>query len=300
MNLIALILGLALERMLTSLLHLREIRNLDGYFDWGLRRIGATRGTMAYVVGALVILLAVLPVLLLSVAFGDVLLGLPWLAFAAIVLVFSLGPRDLGREVQDYLDAVDGGSQEVAGRVAKELMESDVPPEPGRRALALEEAVFVQANNRVFGVIFWFMLLGPAGAWLFRVCDLFRRRAVFEAGRSAETGPDLSLPLVVVQSLFGVLAWLPARLLALGYAMAGSFEDAVADWKRYYEDCSDKFFHVNDDVIACAGRGAIREGGGTREELAAEPVRAAMQLVTRTLLIWVTAIALLTLFGWLV
>jgi len=292
MNLIALLLGLIIERIATRALHLRELRSLDACFDAAFRMMHRLGSAGAYATGVLSVLLLVLPVLVLALAFRDVLHGLLYIAFAAPVLAFCLGPRDLGKEVEEYTDAVTRGDQEATGRLAKALTEGDLPSEPGRRVLAVEEAVLVRANSRIFGVIFWFMVLGPSGAWLFRVSDLMRRRAVFEAGRARAAGSPEPLYLTVSQSIFGILAWLPARLLALGYAMAGSFEDAVSDWKKYYETCSDKFFHVNDEVLACAGRGAIRERFDA--ESALQPVREAMRLVKRTLLIWLTAISILT------
>ena len=279
------------------MLSLREPRGLDGYFDRCFRLVQQQHGIAAFLLTVLIVIVPVLPVVLLMVALGDALMGFLAVGFAAVILVFSLGPRDLAREVDDYLIAMEAGDEEASRRLAKELVEADLAGSQGRRVLAVEEAVLAQANNRIFGVIFWFMLLGPSGAWLFRVADLMRRRAVFEATRvRTADGTDPGY-LHAVQSVYGLLAWLPARLLALSYAMAGSFEDAMSDWRGYYDTCSDKFFHVNDEILACAGRGAIgnidAEGG-----VNVEPVRAAMRLVSRTLLIWVTAISLLTVFGY--
>ena len=296
MNLIALLLGLLLERVATRLLHLRELRWLDPYFDWCLARLDQF-SSATILLAVVLVVLPVLPIFWLQQAFAHALFGLLYIAFAAFVLLFSLGPRDLGSEVDDYAEAVASGDNARIDRAAKILTESDLPAEGRVRVLAVEEAVLVQANNRIFGVIFWFMVLGPAGAWLFRVADLMRRRAVFEAGRKTSAGAAVPGYLQVVQSIYGLLAWVPARLLALGYAMAGSFEEAVSDWRTYYETCSDKFFHVNDAILAAAGRGALREEEKEAETFPLGPVRAAMKLVRRTLLVWVTVISLLTVAG---
>jgi membrane protein required for beta-lactamase induction len=298
-KLIALIIALLLERTMTRLLSLREPRGLDSYFDRGFRLMGQRQGAVAMLLAVLILVLPVLPVLFLAVAFSHVLLGLLALAFAAVVLVFSFGPRDLIRDVDEYLDAVAEGDHEASRRLAKALAEADLAGSEGRRVLAVEEAVLAQANNRMFGVIFWFMVLGPSGAWLFRVADLMRRRAVFETVRLRAEGQPNPAYLHAVQSVYGALAWMPARLLALSYAMAGSFEDAMSDWRGYYDTCSDKFFHVNDEILACAGRGAI---GGPREAgqdqgPGTAPVQAAVRLIMRALLIWMTAISLMTVFG---
>ena len=132
----------------------------------------------------------VIPVAAFAIVFRDVLYGLPYLAFAVLMLMFSLGPRDLEDEVEEYIEALHVGDTQRADRIAKELLETDAPRESRKRKMAIEEAIFVQSNNRLFGVLLWFMLLGPAGAWLFRVSDMCRRRAMYEAGRAEMTSGE--------------------------------------------------------------------------------------------------------------
>ena len=92
---------------------------------------------------------------------------------------------------------------------------------------------------------------------------------------------------------------IPARLAAVGYALSGSFDDAFNSW-RSYELRSDLPFHrSNDEVVACVGKAAMT---GSLEEPpnSSAAARNSMRLVTRTLFIWVTVIAVMTLFGWAV
>jgi membrane protein required for beta-lactamase induction len=300
MNLIALFLGLGIERLVTNLLHLREPRWFDAYFDWGLKHLYKQRLLSSAAVAVVMILVLVLPVLAVSLLFADRLFGVLYITFAVLILLLSLGPRDLVEEVDEFCEAKLRGDEENAHRVAKELVETSLPDDEIERAEMLEEAIFVQANNRVFGVVFWFMILGPVGAWMFRVSDLMRRRAVFECGRVAESGDDVPCYGEAVQAVHGVFSWVPARLLAVGYALSGHFESAVSDWRAYYLTCADKFFVVNDRVVACVGRGAMGETGPSDEPMEVLATRGALQLVTRTLIIWLFFIAILTLFGWAV
>jgi len=118
MTLLALLLSLMLERGLTHFLHLRELRWLDGYVDWSGRLIGQRTGHWLKLAAAAFVLLPVVPVALVSEALGSQLLGLPQLAFAVVVLLFSFGPRDLKDEVDDYLAALKCGDEAGAsGRV---------------------------------------------------------------------------------------------------------------------------------------------------------------------------------------
>lgn len=327
MNLIALGLGLLLEKLLTRWLHLREPHWFDGYFDWALKHLNKLDGFLAVLGVSAAALIPVLPVLLVAHFFRDTLLGIPYLVFAALVLLFSLGPRDLGDEVDEYCLALDAGEDDKADAVAREILEKPVPDNHPQRIHAIRKAIFIQANNRLFGVIFWFLTLGllgswlyefteirwflalgPVGAWLFRITDLMRKRAVHSLAHHEEGEKRLRPSFArAVFRCHGALAWPSARLLAIGYALAGSFEDAVSDWRAYYQNTAEHFFEVSNDVLAAAGCGAqgVTPSGEDQSpdgfcELESEAARNAMSLVGRTLVVWVTFIALATLLGWTV
>ena len=300
MSLIALLFAFVLERGLSMALRLREPRWLDRYCDWAERSVGARRGSPLVLAAASAILLPVMPVALASVLLGSHLLGLLQLAFAVLVLLLSFGPRDLRDEVGDYLSALERGDRDEADRRAKELLESDAAGRISGQREAAEEAIFVQANNRVFGVIFWFLLLGPAGAWAFRVSDLMRRRAAFEAGRRAipMAGESFSGAL---RFLHGLLAWIPARLAAGSYALAGSFEDAVGNWRSAVERVGPASGVLDraEDLLAHVGRGSLQPSLAAipPEQLDLATARGAWRIVQRALWIWIAGIALLVITG---
>ncbi len=293
MNLFALLLGLALERLLTRLFHLREFDWLDPIFDSVFRTCRAFSAAACFGAVGGVTLFAVLPVVLLSILIDGVFFDLPQFAFSVVILLFSLGPRDLKQEVDELAAAATAGDADGVRRLSRQLLEAEPSAEPAVRDDQLERAIFVQANNRIFGVVFWFLLLGPAGAWAFRVLDLMRHRAV-----SPDTPPDLpASPMAdAVQRVHGALAWIPAHLLSLTYAMAGSFEDAIGDWRVYYQNCAPRFFDITNDVLGCAGTGAVGRPAARAAMTTAARVSSALRLVVRTLwLFWCPVIALLTL-----
>ena len=299
MNFLALLLGLGVERALTHFFHLREFRWLDPLFDLVFGRVTSTRRTGAVIELALVALLLTAPVGYVSLVLAGEMRQVPSFIFAVLVLLFSLGPRDLQEEVDEYCAAAEAGAAEDTFRLARELAEHEPPGDPGARRRDVERAIYVQANNRIFGVVFWFLLLGPAGpagAWLFRVTDLMRRRATYR-----DPGGQV---LAAARLLHGLLAWLPARLMAAAFVLVGSFERVVAGWRETPGLAQLSFFERTEDLIDRVGHGArgAEEARGPAEgdPGTAEVCRSAMALVRRTLwLIWYPVIALLTLNNWL-
>ncbi|MDH5255417.1 MAG: regulatory signaling modulator protein AmpE [Gammaproteobacteria bacterium] len=302
MNFLALLLGLALERVLTHLFHLREFRWLDPLFDSHLRRLRATAGGRnrrwsALALTLLLMALLVAPVALLSGALAGELLQIPYFLFAVVILLFSLGPRDLDDEVEDYGDALETGDVATQQSVAEELLEKIPPVLLAERNEAVERAIYVQANNRIFGVVFWFLVLGPTGAWAFRVLDLLRHRTEVKAGEEGATAT-----MEAVRTLHGLLAWIPSRLLALGYVLAGNFEEAMESWRNSGREAHLPFAECTAEIVArvgvaASGRGAL-DVADTVEAL--DRIRGARSLVIRTLwMIWCPVIAVLTLYEWL-
>jgi len=301
MNLIALLIGLVVERLATQLFHLRRLRGLDRFIDAGFRQAARVPNWPALIPVIFVVVLLALPVFAVAFILGDALLGFPYLLLAIVVLFFSLGPQDIGEDVDEYCKAIEAGDEERIQQTAKAIIESDVPDDASERMHRVEESVCVQANNRLFAVIFWFVLLGPLGAWAYRVTDLVRRRAVFAASReAAESGSSEHLRDAAI-TLHGWLAWIPARLTAIGYAAAGNFDTALGAWRAPTEQSSDLTSEYNELLLARVGVSALALGEDEDEDFAERGIRgaiAANRLVFRLLMIWAVVIAAMTLYGW--
>ena len=301
MHLIALLIGLVVERLATQQFHLRRLRWVDGIIDAGFKQADRLANWPAPIPVVLIAVLLILPVFAVTLSLGDYLLGFPYLILGVVVLFFSLGPQDIGEEVDEYCRAIEEGDEDRIRETAKTITESEIPDDTLERIHKVEEAVCVQANNRLFAVIFWFVLLGPLGAWTYRVADLIRRRAVFATAREEETGGTTERMRDAAIMLHGWLAWVPARLTAIGYAAAGNFDSALGAWRAPTELRSDTPSEYNEHLLARVGVGALGLGSDSDEDLVERGVRgatAANRLVFRLLLIWAVVIAAMTLYGW--
>ena len=300
MKLLALLIGLFVERLASQLFPLRRLRWLDRFIDFGFRRGAQFANWPPLIPIVVLVLVMVLPLLAIRMSLGDSLFGFPYLVLAVVVLFFSLGPKDIGEDVDEYCKSIEAGDEDQIRSNAKALLEDEPPEDMLECIRKVESSVYVQANNRLFAVIFWFVLLGPVGAWTYRATDLVRRRAVFNAGRDPDDG-IAGNAADAAQKLHGWLAWFPARLTAIGYAMAGSFEGALTAWRNPEDDVPVSAEDPSESLLARVGVGATSLSDIEGESTSERGVRGAMAangLVFRLLFIWAAVIAAMTLYGW--
>ena len=300
MNLIALLIGLVIERLATQLFHWRRMRWLDRIIDTGFRLADRLATWPAVIPVVLLAVVLVLPVFAVIWLLGGTLAGFTYLLLAVVVLFFSLGPRDIGEEVGEYCKALEADDEDQVQNATKAIVEGEVPEDPRERTHCVEAAVCVQANNRLFAVVFWFMLLGPLAAWAYRATDLIRRRAVFNAGRDEETDGNSARIRDAAELLHGWVAWIPARLTAVGYAAAGHMDDALAALRAPTEDKDATTSERSENLLARVGVAALAlqdRPDETATERAVRGAQAASHLVFKLLLIWAVIIAAMTLYG---
>ena len=307
MHLIALLIGLAIERLATQLFHWRRMRWLDRIIDAGFRQAERLGDWPALIPVIILAVLLVLPVFAIMYTLGDTLQGFTYLILAIVVLLFSIGPKDIGEEVGEYCKALQAEDEKQVQIAAKAIIEGDVPDDERERIARVEEAVCVQANNRLFAVVFWFVVMGavlgtigPLAAWTYRVTDLIRRRAVFTAAREEESADGAERIQSAAELVHGLLAWVPARLTALGYATAGHADDAIAALRAPAEDRDATLSEHSEHLLARVGVAALALQDRADETATERGIRGAMaanKLVFRLLLIWAVVIAAMTLYG---
>ena len=307
MHLIALLIGLIIERLATQLFHWRRMRWMDRIIDAGLKLAKRLNNWPALIPVLMLVLLLVLPVFAIMYTLGDTLQGFTYLILAVVVLLFSLGPKDIGEEVGEYCEALQSGDDEKIRASAKSIIEGEVPTTERELIARVEAAVCVQANNRLFAVVFWFVVLGavistigPLAAWTYRVTDLVRRRVVFSATRDGQPDDDFAQIREAAERVHALLAWAPARLTALGYAAAGHADDAIAALRAPSEERDASLSEQTEHLLARVGIAALALRDEDDETVSERGIRGAMaanQLVFRQLLIWAVVIAAMTLYG---
>ena len=199
----------------------------------------------------------------------------PLLAFAWSVgiLYVTLGFRQFSHYFTDIRDALDDGDEDTARALLAQWRQVDASELPRSEIVrhVIEYSVLA-AHRHVFGVLGWFSLLaalglGPMGAVLYRMSE-FVTRYWRHKSKSLEAGEGASPALQTAASqAWGVMDYLPARITSLGFAVVGSFEDAIDAWRNYTQRISNDAPMMlesrNDGIILAATSGAVnvRLGG---------------------------------------
>lgn len=298
MTLITIVIAFALELLSSAPARAR----FDAWFERWRRRLESAFGDGALWNGTggvlLTLALPLVAVGLLQGLLQGVWLGLLGLVFAILVLTYGLRYRGLDILVDRYGDAAESGDHDSAAAAARELLA--IEEDRGADVRTMSEAVLIQANHRLFAVVFWFAVLGAIGAVLYR---LTWQLAQLVPAQGAGPSPAF---VGAARRLLGILDWIPVRLVGAGYALSGNFEDALHEW-RMAPPGPDNWVEGNYDLLRRTGSAALQperyaadEAGGAEEPTRYEPamVRAARGLVLRTVVIWGIVIALMTLVGW--
>ena len=286
---VALVLGHVAPGLVTS------AREFTWFGRW-LRWLDAQSGEATFWHGRYGIVLALLPVLvgvaLLQLLLHAPLLGLLGLVFGVVVLVYAWGPRDLDVDVEAIIDAHDLPTRRAA--IAHLWPQGSAATGEGS---ALVEAVFRSALQRWFGVLFWFLLLGPVGALLYRLSAL-AGEGEFASILPAET-------LAGVRKLHALLDWPVAQLMTLSMALVGNFDPVFNAWREAHGNT----WQLDTGFLSAAARASVKsELAEEAEEYAEEgmvqsmrelpELRDAMSLVWRILLLWLALLAVFVIGGW--
>jgi membrane protein required for beta-lactamase induction len=300
MGLIVIVVSLILERALGHLQHLRRLDWFPGYREVLFSR---APGSWTFGIGGAILVLApvVLAALFLQWLLDDLLWGGLELLFSIAVVTYCLGPEAFNQQVDAYLEAREAGEYGKAGRIAEKLAGGPVSDDIHRQAKQVTTAVLYEGNVRIFAVVFWFLLLGPAGALLYRMAAAYARDTDRRLDVSALETPAFESG--AAGRVHAVLDWLPARLLSLTFFLTGSFDDAWRGWRRAWQAEQD-LTDSSRSIVVSTGCGAMRhEVDDTSAEAASyetydlQWVRTARALIWRSLVVWLVIIALLTLAG---
>ena len=278
--------------------YVRYVNSLGNHFNAGEQR----QGMAAWA-------LAVLPWVLVSAAVHyfllDISIAAAWLWNVA-VLYLTMGFRQFSHAFTEIVEALRAGDLDRA-RVLLAEWRAEPAAEYSQTELAkvaIEQGL-LDSHRQVFGVIFWFLVLpGPSGAVLYRLSGILEKK--WGARTSEDYGDFGKFAL----RAFHYLDWIPVRLTAMSFAIAGDFEDAVYCWRSQ----AAKWIDPEQGVVLASGAGALgvrlgetlhqhgtvifRPELGLGDEPDVDIMTSAVGMIWRALVIWMFILALITVARW--
>ncbi len=286
MTLITIVIAMILERVLSYSPRWRAHNLTGNWMGWVDARLMPRVWSLAIYLLVPLALLTALEALLRQQGAGDLLM----LPLSLLVLLACLGPRDLNLDIQRYERAVREGRESEA-----EAIKLDLVSGPGRQPLSSEgrsmvAACFVQGHERWLAVLLWFFLLGLPGAMAYRMLSSIASHLRAD-GRNDELQR-------LAEALHGAMAWPSAHLSVLLYALAGSADHAWERWRLWWAEEPGPWVRHAWPLLAEVGLAALAQDAELPEKKF-ECLDRAMNLLNRSMLIFLAIVALLTIGGWI-
>ena len=298
MSVLITILAVYLSHSLRPHKRLRDLHWLRIYSAWLTRhaeKFSPLRGVLGLA------LLLVVPLGLLFLLYhwlGGFWYGwLGWL-LALGVLFYSLGPRDLDKDVERCQNTTENAAEDgTDGAMADGAKLRLIAGHPGAGDYPTSVVVLGAAMQRWFAVIFWFLILGPVGALAYRILQQLTMRE--------DLGEHLSDAQADTVSYMNFLMDFPvAWLLAITMPLVAHFDTALGALRDYLKENGTGWIKLKRDVLFAVSRAAISDALKLREKPqdfeSAEALDCGRILAWRLLFLWLTLMAILVLGGWVV
>jgi len=255
--------------------------------------------------GILAVVLAIVPLTVLVIGLEKTLIESTILhaVFASIVLYLAIGWRSLvehAKNIAKPLQANDiaQARQAVSFIVSRDTSQLD---EEGISKAAVE-SVLENGADAVFAPIFWFCVAGIPGVFIYRLANTLDAMWGYKNERFLAFG-------WCAARLDDVLNYIPARLVALSYALAGQTKHGFNSWFQQ----GHQWDSPNAGPVMAAGAGALNvtlggaatygedthqritlgvtaEQGGQKAD--ARLIYSARTLLTKSLAVWLVALML--------
>jgi membrane protein required for beta-lactamase induction len=277
MSLIIILLALLLERMAVFIHPIREHHWLEHYSQ----KITIMVRKNPYLSLPLSIIPVVAIIFLAHEALTRFSFGWASWIFDLIVLLYCLGNTHLRVQIRECYQQLECGNVESARALLLEHF--DVVESGDLTPYVLMKGFYRASLQRVFAILFWFVVLGPVGAVLYR---MVQKLSIYYVEGMMEKMQTLANRVTFV------LDWIPARLLALSFCLAGHFTDIFTEWRKTFRTEIKETYQV---LYSC-GHIAIRVDAHPDAALVLTQFEEAYYLVCRSLFIWLVVLALIILF----
>lgn len=258
----------------------------------GMQKFVSKIGLGSNVVGVIILILPVVIIVgLVDLVFSGFLFGLFKFIWGLFILWYCLDARDLKARLNNYFLALGKNDNLIATAEARQFAVSETlsdNPAPSEVARAVTNEIFWHSALRLFGILFWFIILGPMAAAAYYLVIVVREAAVSPNSEYVEF-------LTPASQLCDVIGWIPTRFIALGYALVGHFVNGF----NYLRKVILAGISKTREIAINSGLAALGIEHIDVIHADAEENQGAINLVNRAIVLWIVIVAVFTLGGWL-
>lgn len=269
MTLISILVCLALERWSSIWQKLRQHNWLVCYAVF-IQRYFKTAAVIGSWPGLLVMLIPLVVVTaLIQIGLWHIWYGILGWIFNTLVLLYCLGSHQLYEIICKCWDKSAATSDATAAPDTTAVVSTD------------KSQTLSRFHQDVFGIIFWFCILGATGAVLYRAVSKWRESAIV-------ADSELNGYFACLNTVNEWLNWIPVRLLGLSFALAGDFIPVFQAWIKHLWSAPAN----NEQLLQDCGMAAVK----TQKQLTEANL---LNLAFRSLIVWLVILAIMTITAWI-
>lgn len=144
----------------------------------------------------------------------------------------------------------------------------------------LKKNLFYNSMRNIFSIIFYFLLLGPAGSLAYLIIDSYVNDIAFKVDAKSRNK---------FSTILGILEYLPAHLTILSYALVSDFEVCVKSFKA--TEHKPELYAYNKELVNNVGVNLISDSSSD------DAILQSKNIISRALLAWLSIVALLIFSG---
>lgn len=230
--------------------------------------------------------------------------GIPTMVLHILVLLVAFDRTQPGQLAADFMAKWGSNDYEAAKLYLMEELKAEDLSDVKQPDVLLDyfcQNLIYRCFEKMFVMFFWYMVAGPVGVLLCYVS--YQLRDSHHDNQAAEL-------VEMIDTIIWALEWIPMRLLALTFSLAGNFVQCFESVKKSFWDfstdtdngallyaysgCALSGFAESDELAESAEKS---EAGSLETMLGKRRVAGLQALLERSQAIWLAVLALITVFG---
>lgn len=242
---------------------------------------------------------------LLLVFLQDAAFGLPTMILHILILLVAFDRTQPGNLVNTFLQSWRQGDLDACTDYLEQelsIPQGSGPKSPEAISEFFKEQFIYRCFEKMFVMFFWYMVTGPLGIVFCYVSYQLR-------DTQSENQSEMETRLVA--NIIHILEWIPVRLLAITFSLAGNFVHCFDNLKQSfwefkpeheasirlysYAGCALSGAHSGADGIEAGEQGHSEEDALIKSQ--EREIENLLALLERSQAIWLAVLALITIFG---